>query len=148
MTTTDRWLLERAEKLRTAQAETRKDARSRKSQTFLKAFDGEIEALWTSLIVEVSRQAEVFNKASGQPKALLVTGDTGHISVAAADGRRLQIVLDRKTRTLLESYRNSAGATRIKRPRIGFRVDSAGKLAFNFGVVQSAAGSILRRVID
>jgi hypothetical protein len=148
MTTTDRWLLERAEKKKQEDAKAGRLQGTLKSVRYAASFDAELDALWSGLRAEIQRQIDLYNTASGDPGAIVATGTAESLSVRGADGRELTITVDRTHRTLMEAYRNSAGATRSGRPRIGFRVDSEGKLAFNFGVVQSAAGSILRRVID
>lgn len=148
MTTTDRWLLERADKQKQEDAQAKKLQGSLKARRYTATFDDGVDGLWKSLQAEIARQVGVYNTALGRPDALVATTDANSIAVRAADGRELTITVDRAQRTLIEAFRNSAGATRAQRPRIGFRVDSEGRLAFNFGVVQSAAGSILRRVID
>lgn len=148
MTTTDRWLLERADKQKQADAQASKLTGSFKATRYAAKFDDGFDGLWKSLQTEIARQVGVYNDAVGRSDALVATMSPTSIGVRASDGRELTISVDRTQRTLIEAFRNSAGATRSQRPRIGLRVDSEGRLAFNFGVVRSAAASILRRVID
>lgn len=144
MTITDKWLIERAQ---TRRAEGNANRRLLKSDGFASAFDGGAGTLWRDLQAELTRQAGLFNDALGE-KAVSVAGDADAISIESADGRKLTITLNHASRTLTEAFRNSAGATRTGRPRISFTTGPDGALTFNFGVVQHAAGSLLRRLID
>lgn len=136
MTTTDKWLLERARKKKQGLEPGRFDA----------AFDAEIDELWSSLQTETRREVAVYNGAAGDKNALVVTTDADVIDARAADGRQLTVKLHRDRRSVSETFRTRAGAVRSGRPRIGFIVSTTGRLTFNFGVVQSVAASILRRV--
>jgi hypothetical protein len=142
MTINDSWLLESARKKKAAS----------KTAPLLKArleavFDAEIDGLWNALRAEIQREAAVYTGALGVPDALIVTSADDEIDVRAADGRRLILQLDRKRRALIERYRDRAGMVRVGRPRVKFSVNTAGRLAFSFGAVQAAAGSVLRRLI-
>jgi hypothetical protein len=148
MTTTDRWLLERAQKARQEDAQAKAGKQLLRTAGYAKAFDKEAASLWRDLETELRRQVAVFSDASGRANTISVKTDGDRLTVEAEDGRQLTLTVDRTHRALTEAFRNSAGAVRSGRPRIAFTTTPEGRLSFNFGPVQSAAGSILRRLID
>jgi hypothetical protein len=147
MTTTDKWLLERAAKKKREMAQLAAGANTLKSGGYAATFDAGIDGLWTELQAELRRQIGVYNEAAGQPDAVVATMDATSVGVRSG-GRSLTITVDRKHRALTERFDNGTGAVRSGRPRIGFRAGPDDRLSFSFGVVRSAAASILRRVID
>ena len=107
-----------------------------------------VDKLWVKLQDETKRQAAVYTGALGDPKALVVETGPDTIEVRVPDGRQMTLRLDKKQRTLSETFRDRAGALRPRRPTIGFALDADGGLTFTFGGLQAAAGSLLRRVIS
>ena len=139
MTMNDQWLVDRARRNSTITASLK--------QRLEAIFEGEIDALWSALGNETIRQAGVYNDAIGNPEALAVGVGDDTVLVVVADGREVEIRLHREQRAMTERYLDRGGVMRVRRPRIKFSVNAAGKLSFNFGGVDAAAGSILRRVI-
>jgi hypothetical protein len=107
-----------------------------------------IDDLWHQLQQETKRQAKVYADAVGDPNAVTVTTPPDRIEVSVPDGRQLILTVDRDRRRLSESYRNQAGARRIRKPLVAFSADSSGAPTFNFGGLPAAAASLLRRLID
>jgi hypothetical protein len=143
----DTWLIDRAEKKKADDAFSRRNAPLLGAKR-LASFTSELDTLWAELQAETRRQAGVYNTALDEPDALVVTTDADALDIRASDGRQLTIRVDRARQSLTEAFRTSEGAVRMGKPRIRFAVTSAGTLAFNFGLVRSAAGSLLRRLID
>lgn len=141
MKVSDDWLVERAHKLKAARARANKaGAPQAKSLPPL-------DDLWKQLQQETTRQARVYVEAAGDANAVNIKTSPNQIEVSVPDGRRTVLTVDLKRRTLVESFRNAAGAVRIRRPIIAFAVDADGNPTFNFGGLPGAAGSLLRRMI-
>lgn len=140
MTMNDNWLLEKAQKLK-ANAKTNLAGASA-SKTL-----PPVDALWRQLQEETKRQAKVFTDALGNPNAVTVKTPADQIEVTAPDGRQLVLTVDRENRKLSETFRNQAGAMRIRKPLIAFSLDADGDLTFNFGGLPAAAACLLRRLI-
>lgn len=141
MTISDKWLLERAK-----QVKEKAKAASANSGPLLKTLPP-LDGLWKDLQAEAQRQAALYTSAVGDADALTVVTTADTIEVRVPDGRVLTVQIDRKAQRLTEKFRDQRGGTRMRRPMIGFVRDENGKAAFNFGGLQGAAGSLLRRMI-
>lgn len=142
MSTNDNWLREMAakRKAKAAQAPLLKGAAPMAGQP--------VGELWQMLQRETVRQAGVFTDALGDPGALVVETTPDEIHVKTSDGRLLTVHLDRERAALSETLRTRAGGMRKSKSLVRFRIDSTGKLAFNFGGLQTVAGTLLRRMLD
>ena len=140
MTMNDRWLIERAQ-IHKAAAHAKQPLQGGRAPL------PPIDDLWAQLQKETQRQAAVYTGELGDPSALVVETRADDIDVRTPDGRQLIIHVDRERRTLSETYRNAVGATRRRRALAQFARDASGALTFNFGGLQGAAGSIVRRMI-
>ena len=141
MTISDKWLIDRAVKLKASKAAPLKQSGARMVNL------PPIDHLWDQLQRETRRQAAVFTGALGDPNALVVDTSPDAIEVRTPDGRQLTLRVDRERRSLSETFRDAGGGVRRRRPIIAFTADAAGGVAFNFGGLQGAAGSLLRRLI-
>jgi hypothetical protein len=142
MTINDGWLLERAQKAKAAALQAAKSG-----SPVLKTLPP-VDGLWKQLQEETKRQAGVYTGAVGDPGAVVVDTPPDLIDVRVPDGRQLTLRVDRERRRLSETFRTQAGAIRMRKPIIRFSLDAAGQLTFNFGGLQAAASSLLRRLID
>jgi hypothetical protein len=143
MTINDNWLLERAEKRKAARLRsTSPDPALRDPGT-----RPPVDDLWARLQRETRRQAAVYTDALGEPDAVTIETTLDSIAVKVPDGRQLTLRLDRATRRLSETFQDSSGAVRIRRPITSIIPDADGGWTFNFGGVQPAAGTLLRRLL-
>jgi hypothetical protein len=142
MTISDNWLLDRARKRKIALAQAKPgNAAAPKPLP-------PVDNLWRQLQKETKRQAKVYTDALGDPGAVTIDTPPDQIGVRVPDGRHLVLSVDRKTGKLSETFRNQAGATRVRRPIVNFNLTADGELAFNFGGLHAAASSLLRRMIS
>jgi hypothetical protein len=141
MTISDDWLLERAH------ARTGRMLKGHQGLPRAPRALPPVDALWAELQKETKRQAKVYTDAVGDPEAVVIDTPPDAIDVRVPDGRHLTLRLDRETGRLFETFRDQAGAVRMRKPIISFALNSDGEVAFNFGGLLAAAGSILRRMI-
>jgi hypothetical protein len=141
MTVSDNWLVARAHQRKIALTRTKPGKAAAPKPL------PPVDDLWRQLQKETQRQAKVYTDALGDPGAVTIDALPDQIGVRVPDGRHLILTVDRKTGRLSETFRNKAGATRARRPIVNFNLTAEGELAFNFGGLQAAAGSLLRRMI-
>lgn len=139
MTMTDKWLLEQAHK--------RKALKGAKPATPTRPPVPPIDDLWSQLQTETKRQVKVFTEAVQDARAITIETQKDSIDLKAADGRRLEVLVDRERRRLTERFRDRDGKTKMTPPIIHFTHGKAGEAAFNFGNAHTAATSLLRRLI-
>lgn len=137
MTMQDQWLIERAR--------ARKTAADRGHQ-LLETATPAVDDLWSRLQRETERLVAVFLDALGDPGALVVETSPDAIDLKRPDGRQLTLQVDRERRRLTQTVRDGRGAIRRPKPIIHFVTDGNGEVTFNFGGVQGAAASLLRRI--
>lgn len=140
MSVNDFWLLERARAKKAASGS------GRLKSAPLKATPS-IDGLWSALQDETRRQAKVFTDALGNANALVVTTPPDAIEIRSSDGKELVLRVDRERRTLSEVYSPKPGVLRPGKPSVAFTTGADGEARFNFGGLQGAAGSILRRMV-
>ena len=141
MTMHDSWVIGRARRQKAA-AEQGKRGVSAPVKT-LPPIDG----LWKQLQAETRRKAKVYTDELADPGALAIETPPDSIELSTPDGRRLTLRFDRERRLLFQTIRDRGGAVRLRKSIVHYSTNAAGEPAFNFGGVQGAAGSIIRRII-
>jgi hypothetical protein len=141
MTMHDSWVIGRARRHKAEAAQAKRGVSAPAEK--LPPIDG----LWKQLQEETRRKAKVYTDELGDPGALAIETPPDSIELRTPDGRGLTLRLDRERRLLFQTIRDRGGAVRLRKSIIHFSTNAAGELAFNFGGVQGAAGSIIRRII-